>query len=585
MKMTRMAAGVVLAAMAAGGALRGQDAPTATAPAGTKEIQLIWPSVNREAALVTLKGELWNEKQADWIEVAFCGRPSDFLHETLLSATTTRARLVEAMHQAGFRDGDAWVDNNADFPRLRGDRVLITAEVEKDGKEEIFALDEMIAFRGWGVSVGPYGWMFKGDAGRGAAATQAAPATGPGGGKISDAMRILTDDPQVALQFRGLQHVSRSFMDYPLAYDEWVMPDIDYVRNMFIEPKVLDLPKPDPKDAAPAETPAARHRRLLTQFWHSVYDSNGAPPVRIMLHKVNEEEYLTEAAKLWHDDAAAKNMLAQLDTARQIDKDKTEWLGLLPKVRKMAAAARIADPEKPIAQSAEFLRMAVLAAEIEKNYAALDAAWAAWAADHPNLDEDPTAQAELKAQTKAWKEHWQLNADHAAQELIVEQALAEATALGQKPDSPENRRALQKTNGVEIEARSRAMLAANKQALEVWQYRKDALQKDDPRVEMKQEILTNLALSQARAAAGEAGVAYGKALQAGDAAAITGPQQTYKKASLAMTIAGLEVQLADIDFEISKRDGMDDPDLPGMIKQRDAWRTELKAAKAAAGAQ
>jgi hypothetical protein len=174
----------------------------------------------------------------------------------------------------------------------------------------------------------------------------------------------------------------------------------------------------------------------------------------------------------------------------------------------------------------------------------------------------------------------QLNAEHAAQNLIVEQALADETALRGKPDSPENRRALQKVNGVEIEARSRAMIAANKQAMDVWKYRKETLEPDDPRTEMKREIATQLALAQARAATGEAGIAYGKALQNADAG-IPAAQETYRQASLAMTIAGLETQLADIDFEISKRDGMDDPDLPGMIKQRDQWRAELRAAQAA----
>ena len=36
----------------------------------------------------------------------------------------------------------------------------------RDGKKEMFSLDEMIGFEGWGVSAGPYGFMFKGDPGR-----------------------------------------------------------------------------------------------------------------------------------------------------------------------------------------------------------------------------------------------------------------------------------------------------------------------------------------------------------------------------------------------------------------------------------
>jgi hypothetical protein len=558
-----------------------QDVPAAPKE---PEIKIVPPSINKEAGLVSVPGVFWNELQAIWIEVAFCGRPSDFLHETIASACITKSSLLDALHIAGFRNESYWVDNPADFPRLRGDRLLVLLEVTLDGKTETFPLDEMISFRGWNVSVGPYGWMFKGSPPQAATtASQPFPVKPPGNQIVTDAMRILTDDPQIALQFRGLMHTSRSFIDYPLAYIDWVMPDFDYVRNMQIEPRTLALPKPDPKaPTIPRDTPAALHTRLLTQFWTTLYNSNGTIPVKISFQKVDEVTYLTEVAKVWHDADAAKFFLTQMEVARTIDNDKAEWLTLLPKVRAMAAAARIVDPEKPIAQSPEFLRMTILAATIEKNYATLDAAWATWSADHVHLDDDPTTHAEVISEAKVWKEHMQLRQQSAAQNLIVEQALVDAASISQKPDSPENRRALQKANGMEIEGRARAMLASNKQVLDFWTLRKETLDPTDPRTEMKRNILTQLALAQARVATGNAGIAYGQALQSADPAALAATQQTYKKAVLTMTIAGLQTQLADLEFEISKREGTDDPDLAAMLKQRDAINQQLKSAQSAA---
>ncbi len=232
--------------------------------------------VDKAGRRVTLPGAFWNEKLADWLDVGLCGRPSDFLHETVLSVTTTRTLLEEALREVGFHDADAWVASVKDFPRVRGDKLLVLGEFVRDGKKETFSLDEMIGFEGWGVSAGPYGFMFKGDPGRemGKGTTKPANAAGGDGmeglggpaaakgaspeekdrGKEDDATQILRDDPQISVAFKGLQNVSQSFADHPLAYEDWVYPMRKLGRNYAVLPD-------------------------------KVYDSNGAIPVTVVFRR------------------------------------------------------------------------------------------------------------------------------------------------------------------------------------------------------------------------------------------------------------------------------------------------------------
>ncbi len=100
-----------------------------------------------------------------WIETALCGLPSDFSHETIIAATVTRSTMVDALHQAGFVDADAWVSNVKDFPRIRGDKALILLQVTRKNKTETYLADELLTWGGWNTSIGPYGFMYKGKPG------------------------------------------------------------------------------------------------------------------------------------------------------------------------------------------------------------------------------------------------------------------------------------------------------------------------------------------------------------------------------------------------------------------------------------
>ena len=84
-------------------------------------------------------------------------------------------------------------------------------------------------------------------------------------------------------------------------------------------------------------------------------------------------------------------------------------------------------------------------------------------------------------------------------------------------------------------------------------------------------------LAAAREAAGKAGVAYGKSLQheTADAAA----QKAYAEALAGVRVAELKMDLVNVEFEISKREGLEgDPDLAGLKRRKEEIEVELKKA-------
>ena len=530
-------------------------------------IKIVVPQVDKKAGRVTLPAAFWNQKMTSWVEVAVCGRPSDFLHETVVSITTTKALMMQAMRAAGFHDADAWVSNVRDFPRIRGDRFIILLQVTRNGKQETYALDELLSYEGWGVSAGPYGWMFKGDPDRPVkddvpiwpppAAPAAVPPV-PGANnaadpEVADQTKILRDDPQIALVFKGIQHLSRSFADHPIAYDDWIYPMMRYGRNYQL---------------LPAE----------------VYDSNGDVPVTMIVQKVNEEQLIEEMAKVWHDKACAAYMLKELPAAREIDKEKAELWALLPKLRQMKATA----PELRDAAAEEETRgkASLLAAEIEKGYATLDAAWAGWAADHPVFQAGDTAELdELKAQTKLWREHMDLRQKRAEQLAVAEKAAYDLRALAHQPQTDAARAAGQTLRGVEMEARSSALLAEDVHTRTYWKHEQGRIDKTDPRTDWIKQINLNVELYDTREAVGTAGLTYGRALQSSGPTDVAAAQKIYLQAVVRMTVAQLKVRQADVDFEISKREGFaDDPDLPRLRAQKKALEEQLKQAEAATAA-
>jgi hypothetical protein len=509
----------------------------------TEDIRIVVPAVDKAAKTVTLPGAFWNEQLADWLDVAFCGRPSDFLHETVVSVTTTRTLLEQALRDIGCHDGDAWVDSVQNFPRVRGDRFMVVLEVEREGgggKKEKYSLDELMTFIRWGVSMGPYGFMFKGDPDH-KAAGPAGTLPGAGGG-AGDSAKILRDDPQIALVFRGIQSLSQSFADHPLAYVEsrWEWEEIHRGRNHGVLPA-------------------------------AVFDSNGKAPVTVTLKKVSEEQLISESATLWHEQGFKAYMLKQVEVARQLDREKAEYWTLRPEAARQRAVTReLRDP----AEEARIQgRTAVLMAEIERDYAALDAAWSAWAGDHVKLaTEDAAEAAFVREQARLWGEYMALNKERLEQLAIAAELTAQTAG---KPALA----------GRALEARSRALIAENKQSRDYWQQQWDKIQEPQAEDVWAQMARLRLALVEARLKVGAAGVAYGQAQQANplDEAKAADLKKALEAAVTKMTLAEARMSLANVEFEISKREGLTgaETELAALKRQRDELAAKIKELEAA----
>jgi len=559
------ALGIVVFA-ACGQMFPGDTAPGAgSQPATTrsgvveKPIEVIVPAVDKATKQISMPAAFWNEKMADWVETAVCGRPSDFLHETIVCTTTTKTIMVTKLREAGCVDADEWVANVADFPRVRGDRLMILLEVTRtekggSGKVETYPLDELLVYQGWGVSIGPFGWMFKGAPGeprQKAAANATQPAQ----------EQIYRDDPQVALRIQGIRNVSDSYVDHPLCYDDWIFPAFHYHRNY-------------------ALLPAA------------VYDSNGDVPVKLIMQKVTEAELLQGMAKYWHDPAFAAYILKQMPLAEQIDRDKAELWKTLPALHEQEKnAAQVPGKALDVRNTEEFGKVSLLVATIEKEYAALDAAWVDWSCEHAQWETKEAAEIkELEAERKLWREHIDQKRDGSEQLWKAEVAGAKLRDLARQPDGPEKKAAGRHATGAQLAARSRAMLLDNKQVLDRWKYERDRLTADDPRAEWRQHIAAQVGLAECRQDLGEKGIVLGELMQKdGTEAEEAVARGAYQKAVVAATLAGLRVKLADVEFEIIKRETIEnDPDLPEFKKQRDdikAQISKLEAATRPAGTQ
>ncbi len=503
-------------------------------------IQIIQPTVDKANGEVSLPGAFWNQHMISWVEVALCGRPSDFLHETIVSVTTTKTLLMQALREVGCNDADAWVKSVAEFPGIRGDRLMIILEVTRAGKTEAYSLDELLQYMGWGVSAGPYGWMFKGDPERNMSAPTV-PSTPLSSvpAETTDASKIVHDDPQAAIVYKGIQHSSQSFADHPLSYDEWIYPMMRYGRN----DKVLPT---------------------------AVFDSNGDVPVQVILKKVTEEGLITESAKLWHDAGFAKYMLLQVPIAKKIDEEKGElWKLLTADLREKSGAGASA-------------RTTLLKASITAGYAELDAAWANWSCDHTAFETDDAKEIEgLKQEVALWKEHMTLRATWTDELAIAAKAAADQAAVEGQAEA--GSRELQQLRGVEVETRSLAALAENQQPAVYWKEQQAHLDRQgDPRADWIKHVDGEVKLCEARAAAGAAGRAYGKALQGEGALDLAVSQKDYAGALAELSVARLEMELVDLDFEISKRqDFTDDPDLPKLLERKKALEGQLAGARAA----
>jgi len=283
-----------------------------------------------------------------------------------------------------------------------------------------------------------------------------------------------------------------------------------------------------------------RNTALLPQ---AVFDSNGDVVVTMTLQLVNEERLLTQSAQVWHDKAYADFMLKQVPIGQEIDAAKAAYW-------KMPADTREDDPQGK-----------VLLAQMQKGYAELDAAWADWSEGHAQFNSDDVHDLEMiKQEAARWKEHMDLRREWAEKTCD-----AELAAQG-------------KAQGQEMAARSEAILAGNKEAREYWADLQKSLDvKNDPRTDWIAHVNAQVALTEAWDEVGNAGLAYGKAIDAkGD---ITAVKAAYDGATAKVREAQLRLDLVNVNFEISKREGIEgDPDLPMLRRRKAAIEEELKGA-------
>jgi hypothetical protein len=153
---------------------------------------------------------------------------------------------------------------------------------------------------------------------------------------------------------------------------------------------------------------------------------------------------------------------------------------------------------------------------------------------------------------------------------------------------PAQGRALVIARGREIGARSKAMQVDNQEDSVYWH---EQLRQIDPTTDPRdvwiKTVRLHVDLTDAREKAATAGITYGRTLDSGNGGsdALTKQQQEYLRASIGATLCEKRIDLASVEFEISKREGLgDDPELPDLRKKRDAIQQAIKQLEQAATA-
>ena len=512
----------------------------ATAPA-TQPMRLDTPVVLADKKEVQVPTALFNQRLAGWLEVALCGRSSDFLHETLLCIRTPQKTMTAALLKAGFVPADVWADNFDNFQLLRGQRVAVLVEITQNDKTETYLADELMGFSGWGTNLGVYGMVFKGEPTGGKVPELVpgvplpAPATAPAGTQPMTVSEIMyRDDPQVALTFKGLQHISRSFMDHPLAYDDGQYGLPNYVRNT----------------------------KLLTP---ELYESNFTVPMTLRLVAVNEEQLLTLADKHLRNRGMAKQLARLLPQAKAIDTYKAAYLKLR---------------QDPADRPGKGAQLTLLALQAAGGYAALDQAWLQIMQDDITIDpEDKEQEPELRANAKTLLRQ----AEHKSGRMagLIEAAQAEYDLALAAPASAADADVKAHANKVRLlqasaqAGQARALLHEAEMPLEHWTREAARLDpKTDPRKDWIAHVQAQVELQQARQAFAKASLAVAEARRTDSITPTL--ERALARGFLAMTRAEIQLRLANVAFEMTKLGEMEDAEtLAKYQKEKEGLLTNL----------
>lgn len=469
-------------------------------------VRLAAPQFNAAKNEFSIPAAFWNEHLTNWLDVAICGRPSNFLHETILSMQTTRAIIRRAMKTIGFHSAQAWAPDFHDFVQLRGQPLLILVRFSLAGKMQTFPLDELISLEQWNISMGPIGWIYLGTR---QAQSPSLHARAYQPGQLADPNAILVDDPQVAMQFRGIQSSSQALVDNPLCFDGWIYPNIRYFRN-------------------------------TTRIPWKVYNSNGTIPVTLIFRRVSQVQYLKKCARYWHDPAFAHYILAQLSIAQRIDRFRALLWQLTHQQHKTWS-------DSPTVRYA--------AANVQAGYAALDAAWINWDFHHAHFGPgSPATIAAIKTRATLFDQYMNQRKERWAQWLIAADAARQLAHLRKTVAHPAPA-ALAVLQARQLAARSRALLLQNAQSLHLWTQKLKHISPTDPRKQWIKDIHAEYQLARSRRRLGNAGIAYAHAMRLQLPKPLATAQNQYILAILRTTLAKATVRLVNLDFEISSQGG------------------------------
>ncbi len=485
---------VVLAAM--GCTLTVGAAPKAPKKRDAKEmIKLAGPTFVFSKHEFSLPAAFWNEHLCNWLDVALCGRPSNFLHETVLSVETTRTIMRRALQKIGFHPATQWAPNFKTFGEIRGQPVLILVRFPIAGKMQTFLLDELIRFNGWSRSAGPLGWLYLGTPGiyqLPKSLHDAHP------GQMVTPRGVLYNDPQIAMNFRGIRSQSQALLDHSLCTDNWIYPDIRFYRNDRIVPT-------------------------------SIFNSNGKTPTTIIFRRVSEAGLMRAVIRYWHSASMRRLAARLLPLAEQMDAWRRNLWSLVhdhPGAWEDSSAVHID------------------AAELQHGYAVLTSTFVQWSIRQSVFS--PTGSrnlAAVKLQAKRFEEH--LTERVKATEAWVRYTLAESHAKIANT-KVERKKAL----ASEIEAKSKFLLYSNLQYLRYWTLKFHSVSPKDPRQLWVRMVKAQYASSKARNTEAHLGIAYAKAMTNSNAQLTARDAEAYERSLIISHLRTLEILELQYEFRI-----------------------------------
>lgn len=465
-------------------------------------IRLVGPAFIPKSHAFSIPAAFWNEHLCNWLDVAVCGRPSNFLHETVLSIPTTRTILRGAMKKIGFLSATKWAPNFKLFGQIRGQPVLILAKFMLHGKMQIFPLDELIRFNGWSRSAGPLGWIYLGTPG-----IYQLPA------KLHDSKpgqrvtprTILFNDPQIAMNFRGIRSQSQALLDHSLCTDNWIYPDIRFYRNTRLVPM-------------------------------SIFNSNGKVPVHLIFRKVSEAGLLRAVLKYWHGSSIKPVVRQMMPVAVAIDRARrTLWQAV--------------SHNQKVWQTSPRVRLE--AARLQYGYARITYAFVRWSAKHGSFSATQShSLKQIQTQAQNFLQHLKENVAADQAWINYRQAELAMSKLGRSQAG--QRRAIM---AAEIAARSNYLKFSNLQYLKYWKIKYEGIAPHDPRHLWIAMIKAEYHCTGARNYEAMCGIAYAASMKQNMPKVMAAAARRYELSLLASRADHEAIRALQVEFQISNDKG------------------------------